>query len=219
VQAPIPNHVTAPSSIVSYTLKLKNLGKGMAKNTTVTLPINPAAAAVIDATFSREDAWVTQVTSTTLVFKTGGLASGDEIDATIRLTVKVDASAGAPLTDRANLRWSDRVNGGEVWSNLPILIVGSAYDHRPAYRLSVESTAEAASTIFTFSSGIFVPYEPVGIWYNTPEGKVVAGPTYFATTDGSLVVTFKDRLAAGTYSMVFYGHWSEFTAVVPFAIK
>jgi hypothetical protein len=220
VQQPTPNYAATPGSIVTYTLKVKNIGKGQAKSTTVTLPINPAAADVLDAVFSSKDAWVTQVTSTTLVFKTGPIAGpSGEVDATIRLKVKADAKPAATLTDRASLHWSDAASGGGVSSNLPILTVGGADDNRPTYSLSVEPAAGPAGTTFAFGSGIFVPYEPVGLWYNTPDGKVIAGPTYFAKIDGSLSVTLNDSLAVGSYSMVFYGHWSEFTAVGPFAIK
>jgi hypothetical protein len=220
VQAPTPNHAVARDMVVTYKLKVKNLGRGQVRDATVTLPINPAAATVVDASFTSKAAWVTQVTSVTVVLKTGPIAgAGGEVGATIRLRVKADAPDGAALTDRASLRWNDNVHGGAASSNLPILVVGGADDDRPTYSLSAEPGAGPVGTTFSFGSGVFVPFEPVGTWYNTPDGRVVAGPTAFAKVDGSLTAPFRDRLAAGSYSMVFYGHWSEFTSVGPFAIQ
>jgi uncharacterized repeat protein (TIGR01451 family) len=221
VAAPTPNHAAAPGSIVTYKVKLKNLGKGQAKNATVTLPINAAAADVVDAVFNDKTAWVTLVTSTTLVFKTGPISSnGGEIDATIRLKVKSDASTGATLTDRANLIWADAASGGSVSSNLPILIVGSADDDRPTYTLTSDPASGSVGSHFTFASSVYAPKEPVGVWWNLPDGKVEAGPTFFVEADGSLSVNFDSgELPAGAYSFVFYGHWTEFTAVGPFTIQ
>jgi hypothetical protein len=192
----------------------------VAKESTVTLPINAAAADVVDAVFSSNTAWVTQATSTTLVFKTGPISRDGQVEATIRLKVKATASAAATLTDRAYLRWSDGAKGGEVWSNLPILIVGSADDNRSTYSLTGDPASGSVGSHFSFASPIYAPKEPVGIWWNLPDGKVEAGPTFFAEDDGSLSVDFDSGdLPVGAYSMVFYGHWTEFTATGPFTIK
>jgi hypothetical protein len=216
-----PNYSAAPGSIVTYDVKVVNTGKGHAKSTTVTLPINPAVVEVVDAAFSSAGAWVTSATVDTLVFKTGPIAGkGGEVDATIRLRVKADASAGAALTDRAGLHWSDAGSGGDTSSNLPILTVGSANDNRESYSLTSESASGSVGSHFSFASAIFASKEPVGIWWNLPDGSVEAGPTYFAEADGSLSIDFDSGdLPAGTYSFVFYGHWTGFTAVAPFTIK
>jgi len=221
VFVPTPNHGAAAGTIVSYTFKIVNIGPGLAKNSTVTVPLNPAAVDVVDATFSAPSGWVTAVTTDTLTFETGPLGGkGGTITGTIRLRVKDNASAGSWLTNRAIVRWRDDVDGGIATSNLPIVAVARANDSRPAYTLSVDPTEGVVGTTFTFSSGLFTPKEPVGVWYNTPNGSVVAGPTYYAKDDGSLTVAFTDaNLVPGAYSMVFYGHWTEITATTPFIVK
>lgn len=220
VQRPTANHVATPGSVVSYEVVVKNLGRGSAKTAYVTLPLT-GAAEVLGATFSRPSAWVTEVSASSLKFETGPLGSrSDVVTATIRLGIKPGAAAGSTLTDRLTVSWRDGVSGGTSLSNLPIVVVGAASDHRATYTLEASTNSASAGTPFIFSSAVFAPKEPIGTWYNTPSGAVVAGPTFFAEEDGSLAVELdSSELSPGSYSFVFYGHWTEFTGVAAFAVK
>lgn len=210
-----PNHAAAAGDVVTYTITVFNNGEGGAKNATVYLPINPDAAEVLDASFDDPDAWVSEVGEDGLIFKTGPLGSKDgTVVATIRLRVKANAPLWTLLTERALAEWTDWADDGSTLSNQPSVQVAPANDARESYTLVVEPGTDGH---ILFSSTIFAPGEPVGVWYNTPEGAVVAGPTYYAEEDGSLAVDFNSTdLPAGNYSMVFYGHWTEFTVVGAF---
>ncbi len=213
---PSPNHGVVAGDVVTYTVTVFNNGQGGAKNATVYLPVDPAVATVLDATFDDDDAWVSELFEDGLSFETGPLASKDgTVVATIRLLVKADAPLWTLLTERALVEWDDWADDGAAWSNQPIVQVAQADDDRETYSLVVEPGVDGH---ILFSSSIFAPDEPVGVWYNTSDGEVVAGPTYYAEEDGSLAVDFNSTdLPAGTYSMVFYGHWTEFTVVGAFS--
>ncbi len=211
-----PTHAAAAGDVVTYTVTVFNNGEGGAKNATVTLPFNPDVVEVLDATFDDADGWVSDLADDSLTFQTGPLSSKDgTVVATIRMRVKDGAPLWTLLTERAFLTWTDWADDGEAWSNQPIVQVAQANDERETHTMLVEPGTDGH---ILFSSGVFAPHEPVGVWYNTPDGGVVAGPTYYAEEDGSLAVDFNSNdLPAGNYSMVFYGHWTEFTVVGAFS--
>ena len=116
--------------------------------------------------------------------------------------------------------------GGSGRSNLPLNIIAG----QPYPVLTHRETAEG----HFFSSNIFVPGEPVVLWYHTPSGNVVAtevhhgvivdaastgqddvGADYAsADADGVISLKFATRdLPAGGYVMVGRGVISGFTAV------
>lgn len=74
-QHPTPNVSMRPGSIITHTIVVSNRGEGGAELVLVTMPFNPAAVQVLDATFSRSDAWVSQLLTDTLTFETGRYGS------------------------------------------------------------------------------------------------------------------------------------------------
>jgi hypothetical protein len=221
MQRPNPNTAVSSRSLVTYEVVVENIGPGRSKQATVTMPINPAAAEVLDATFTKSEAWVTSVTSTTLTFNTGPLASGgDVVTGTIRLRLKPDAAAGLTLTERLHVRWRDDTGSSDRRSNLPILTTGASDDHRSAYQLAVSPASGPAGSTHTFSSAIFVPNEGVGLWYYKAGGEDVTVDTVYADDDGGISQEFNTKgLAPGTYVMVARGLWSQFEAVTAFEVQ
>ncbi len=221
VTRPSFNLFVAPQSIIAFEIVITNIGRGAASSTEIIFPFDPDLLQVVDASFDVPTTWVAAVNRDSLVIRSGllGTRSG-RTRGTIRFVVRENARQGATITGRVQLRWTDGGRGGRSQGNLFLIPVGPAAQGSPTYAMVVEPAAGSAGAVFRFASPIFVPREPVGVWYNLPDGRVVAVNTLRADDDGSLTVNFTSRdLPPGTYSMVFYGQWSEFTAVAPFVIR
>lgn len=217
---PTPNLSGARNEIMSFEVVAKNMGEGSARDAEVVFPYDGAVLEVVDATFESSRSWVSVVNPDSVVFRTGSLGPGSMVKGVIRFRIRNDAPADAVVSGRLQLLWADGVRGGKSLSNLFNVAAQGPARNSPTYSMTVEPATGAPKSRFAFSSGIFVPNEPVGVWYNLPDGRVVAMKTYYARPDGSLAVEFDSKdLPAGDYSMVFNGHWSEFTTVAPFAIR
>lgn len=216
VQRPSPSVSAAPGGVVTVVIEVANRGRGRASNATITLATDPALLAVLDARFSRSGAWVSSLTPQTIVIQTGALAARtDVITITLRLRVLPEAPAGAALGARASFTWRDGVNGGAGRSNLPVLVVGAADQDAPTLPLAI--TGGAGS--LTYTSAIFAPFEPVGVWYNTPDGRAVAVATLRADLNGQVSGLLSTAgLAPGSYSLVAAGEWSLLTSVGIFEV-
>lgn len=216
-----PNHGVARDGIVTYQFVITNRGEGQARDAILSLPFDPAVLRLLDASFSSPGGWVSAVQADGLTIRTGSLGSKNgKITATVRFQVRADATLGASVAERVSFRWEDAVNGGTGVSNQPITVVAAANDDRATYTLVVTPPSGPAGTVHQIDGAIFVPNEPVGVWYNTPDGEAVELDTYIADAEGNIFLDLStDDTPAGAYTLVMYGHWSEFTAIGPFAIE
>lgn len=218
VLRPEPNSTVTVGGTLTITVIIKNRGKGGAKNTVLTLPIDRRLTA-IDARFSRGGAWVSALTATQMVIRIESLPSDDSVTATLRFRVEPSAAIGDALALQMSTQWADAAGGGAGQSNMSTLAVGAADRSEPVYPLQAEVSASQTAPSIRFSTTIFAPGEPVGLWYNTPSGRAVTVGTVKADINGAITVSFSTSgLSPGAYSMVAYGHWTEFTAVAPFAV-
>lgn len=219
VTRPNFNASVAPGAILAYEFVVGNVGRGDSTRADIVFPFDPNLVQVLDASFDVPSTWVMAVNSDSLVIRTAGLGSRNgRTTGTIRFRVNQQIQPGTVITGRTQLTWLDRRSGGRALGNLFAVTVGTESISSPTYRLNSSASAGAVGSSFVFSSDILVPTEPVGIWYNRPDGQVVAVGTQRATVDGTLAVNFNADLPPGVYSMVFYGLWSEMTTAVPFTI-
>ncbi|MCX7789523.1 MAG: hypothetical protein N2378_02685 [Chloroflexaceae bacterium] len=221
VARPSFNVSVARRSILVFEIVITNVGRGAASSTEIIFPFDPDLLEVVDASFDVPTTWVAAVNRDTLVIRSGLLSSrSGRTRGTIRFRVRESAQSGGVITGRLQFRWTDGGRGGRGQGNLFLIPIGPAAQTSSTYALVVEPATGSSGTAFKFRGPIFVPREPVGVWYNLPDGRVVAVNTLRANDDGVLTVNFNSRdLAPGSYSMVFYGLWSEFTAVAPFVIR
>ena len=214
-----PVGAVGPDNLLSYTLVMTNRGKGAALDTAITLPFDPRKVELVDATFDRSTAWVSEVRGDALIIKTGSLGSnGDRISGIVRFRRSaVDPAAG--LHQRLTYTWRDTIRGGAGQSNLPTQGTLGPDHQSPWYPLAIAPSSAKPGSAYHVSSGIFVPREPVGLWYNTPAGAAAIA-TIVANSDGTIQIDFTPvNLAPGYYSVVTHGLWSEFDAVAPFAVQ
>lgn len=219
-QRAAPSLAARRAGIVTLTITVTNRGKGSARDAAITLPFDPNAVRVLDAALSRASAWVSARRDDALIIRTGPLsANGGSVTAVVRLVVQPGAADGARLLKRLSFTWDDAAGGGAGTSNLPALAAGGADADGAIYPLSAEPASAAAGVARTFASDLFAPGEPVGLWYNTPDGRAVTAAQATAGADGTLRHTFSTAgLPPGGYSMVAHGLWSDVTALAPFEV-
>jgi hypothetical protein len=217
---------------LTYSLDLRNDGKGPATSSLIELPFDAAALQLVSTEFSKPDAWVSKVDGSEIEISAGRIGSGgDSLRATLHFAaLQADAALSAP----AQVRWNDENGGGRTTSNWPNRNVAPG-------GISALSVSTAGSD-YVFSSDIFAPGEPVTFWYNTPGGEVVPseikdgyvvaaastdddegeqGASFAgANTDGVVSVRLSTRgLSAGRYSLVARGNSGGQVAVGAFEVK
>ncbi|NTU79737.1 MAG: hypothetical protein HGA45_10105 [Chloroflexales bacterium] len=202
--------------LATYTVAMANVGTGDAEDAIVTLPFAPADLRVLDAAFSRNGPWVSSLVSDTLTLRSGPLPrDGGVITATLRFQLLRDFPADEAPGRRLAVTWSDRAGGGHGQSNLPFSVQPGG---DPRLSLTVAPEAGPAGATHTFTSGLFVPAEPVALWYDTPRGVVEVGRI---TADGEGGIRFEfvtGGLAPGRYTMVAHGVFSGLTALGAFQV-
>jgi len=212
VQRPSPNLTVTSDSVVSYDIVATNRGRGSARNVQITVPFDPSEVAVLDARFSRQSAWVSRLLTDTLQVDLGPLgAGGDTLTTTLRLRVLPNVVTGTPLGERLAVRWNDGAGGGTSQSNLPILVTGALTSGLPSYPLEVGRVS--SDNQLQLGTSIFIPNEPVALWYDSPDGRSV--PLGMASVDAS--GTLQKVIAAGVMprgrsQIVVSGLWSGLTA-------
>lgn len=220
VQRPNPNHGVTPGSIITVQVVTTNMGRGAAKNTRITMPFDPAKVRLIDASFSKDAAWVSSVVTNSLTINTGPVGVNEVITGTVRFQVFETVARDVALGERLSFVWIDNAGSGRGKSNLPILVTAAATDNRSVYALTVSPGSGPAGSRFTFSSAIFASNEAVSAWYNLPDASARAIGSFAADDDGKVNLVFDAPadLAPGIYSMVIYGHRTGFAAVALFTI-
>lgn len=210
--------VVAPGSEVTLTLVVVNRGRGPATQTFITLPFDPSRVRVLEASFSRPGAWVSRLDSDQLEIQSGFVASqNDTLTITVRFAILADAPDGGVFGQQLSFRWQDSGRGGEGRSNTLGLAVGTTVNAAAA--LAISPAAAPAGTPRVVTSPSFAPREPVALWYHAPDGRVVELGLFRADEQAMLEVTLADFAdQTGRYTLVAYGHWTEFTVVTSFSV-
>jgi hypothetical protein len=207
---PQPNISVIAGSIVTYTIVARNIGPARADETILNLPLRGGNLRVLDAQFSNRRGWVSHLDGVRLELRTGQLQSGEALTTTLRLRVSPGLGNNTALGRRISFSWDDLARDGEGISNLPILVVGATTVHSQYYALASTSDGEKRS----FSSPIFIPREPVALWYTTAAGATVPLGRSPADNEGNLSVAYALRdLPEGSYTVVAQGVWSGLVAV------
>ncbi|WP_298482689.1 hypothetical protein [uncultured Chloroflexus sp.] len=210
--------VARPGEVVTLDLVLENYGRGSVFDATIELPFDDNTLILLDATPSRAGVWVSEVQSGLITIRTGPLAANrDLVRMTIRFRVRDDAPHGVAIGRVARLAYRDSVTDfGHGQSNVPRTTIGPGpeLNHWRAPEITV-----AGSTL-TYAAAGFAPGEPVGIWYNPPDGAPpVAVTTVRADGDGRVSGELSLRdVPAGEYSFVLFSHHSQQTFVGGFAV-
>ncbi|WP_232280592.1 hypothetical protein [Chloroflexus aggregans] len=210
--------VARSGELLTLDLVLENYGRGPMMAATIELPFDETTLVLLDVRTSRVDVWVSEVKPGLITIRTGPLAAErDLVTMTIRFQVRVDAPVGMAIGREARLSYRDGVTEfGRGRSNLPRTVIGlgSELTHRRTPEITI------AGQTLTYAAEGFAPGEPVGIWYNPPDGAPpVTVTTVRADGDGRVSGTLSLRdVPAGTYTLVLYSHHSQQTFVDEFVV-
>ena len=121
---------------------------------------------------------------------------------TLLLRIRDDAPLGESALGRVGFHWDDEADDGEGRSNLVPLLIAAAGASADTLPIVVQGGS--------FTSALLAPGEPVGVWYDGPDGVSTAVGTIWADADGVLTGSIDtDGLAPGGYTLVAHGLWSE----------
>ncbi|MCX7860620.1 MAG: hypothetical protein N2385_11050 [Chloroflexus sp.] len=205
--------VARPGEVLAIDLVLENYGRGPVFDATIELPFDDNTLILLDATPSRAGVWVSDVQPGLMTIRTGPLAATrDLVTMTVRFRVRDDAPAGVAIGRVARLSYRDGVTGfGRGQSNLPRTTIG------PGPVLTYWRTPEItiAGQTLSYAAAGFAPGEPVGIWYNPPDGAPpVAVTTVRADGDGRVSGSLSlQDMPAGVSTLVLFSHHSQQTFV------
>lgn len=210
--------VARPGEVLALDLVLENYGRGPVFDATIELPFDDNTLILLDATPSRAGVWVSEVQPGLITIRTGPLAANrDLVRMTIRFRVREEAPNGVAIGRLARLAYRDGVTDfGRGQSNVPRATIGPGPEL--TYWRAPEITV--AGQTLTYAAAGFAPGEPVGIWYNPPDGAPpVTVTTVRADGDGRVSGTLSLRdVPAGAYTLVLYSHHSQQTFVGGFVV-
>lgn len=210
--------VARPGEVLALDVVLENYGRGPVFDATIELPFDDNTLILLDATPSRAGVWVSEVQPGLMTIRTGPLAANrDLVRMTIRFRVRDEAPNGVAIGRLARLAYRDGVTDfGRGQSNVPRATIGPGPEL--TYWRAPEITV--AGQTLTYAAAGFAPGEPVGIWYNPPDGAPpVTVTTVRADGDGRVSGTLSLRdVPAGMYTLVLYSHHSQQTFVGEFVV-
>lgn len=216
----------------TYKVVVVNRGGGEVKKVDVALPFG-AGYALAEASFTQEDAWVTQKDNGVVNVRIEQLRGQDDtMIGTLRFHGPRDAAANA-VKSAATVAWK---------------LDGKAYSlpsNQPA-GANVVTAATVEARVVSFSGTGFVPGEPVTFWYTAANGvstplvrdgaKLLVEPAdkhndddedekrygafLPANAQGAVVVSFDTAgLPNGAYTLAARGNWSGAVASMAFAAR
>jgi hypothetical protein len=214
-----PNQAVAAGAVFTTALTLRNIGSCPVSDAEVLLPINPQLAELIDVTTGTAQSWVSQVGSDHLLLRSGPIAAGALVTATIRQRIRPLSADGSLLQQRLRFSAAQNINGPDGSSNIVRLVIAEQDRTVALLPLGVNPPQAPAGTLFEFGSDLFAPDEPVSFWVNDPLNQDLPVTTTLAAADGSLTIAYDSRdRPPGRYQMAAFGNFSGLRAAVAFEI-
>ena len=213
-----PDRIVAnnPENQVSFSFKVKNIGKGEASSIVISLPIPQGLDVGYLAEGASKDVWITQVTTSTVKIALPKLEENQEASGTLVFRPNGNAVVETEIVARYSLTFDDPTRSGKALnSNTQRFVYGSENfdESEGAVQRGAVISAKVGETVSITQTG-YLADEFVALWYTSPNSTTVSLGMHRATADGVLsVVLDTTGVAAGDYAVVGYGNRSEFTQV------
>lgn len=217
-----PSGSVAIGGLLTYRVEVRNSGDASASGVSVSFGFSGDLIEIVDVGVGG-GGFVNERGTNSLSFRIDRLErDGGSASATIRARVRAGAPVGAVISSSTSFGYGDARGGGSGGSNGTSVTVAAASANGPE-RVAVSPNPPRAPSgePVAFDSGeSFAPGEELAVWYNAPDGSVVAVGRVSADKRGRVRFIFDTRsLVPGDYSMVLYGLWTDLTGVGPFAIE
>lgn len=212
VQADL-NLQAAPGALVSYSLHVKNWGKGAAQRVRVDMAFDPNLVSIVDAKFPRSDMWVSDLITNSLTIRLGSLFPQSEATGTIRFRVLSTAASGGKISMQPKVSWDDGITSAKDAMHLGNTLTTTVGAQSASGEATM--TATQSGSKLSVSGGGFAPWEAVDTWYDV-NGKGTAAGRFLADGSGNLKATLDPAGAGyknGTFRIVARGVYSYDTKV------
>ena len=208
-----------PENLITYTLKVKNIGEGGATNLVLSFPVDPNL--VVGYTqFTNPRVWVSAVTTTSMTIGLPSLENHEIVSGTIvlRPNPKVAPPVGTKVISRFKLGYNDPTSTGKQQVSNAVAFtfgeVGSDWnvsDGRVQLFDPSQMSVRVGSKL-EYKSDFFLPGEFVSSWLTGPDNKSSDLGGLRAGADGLLKLNVATaQLSPGTYTVAAYGNRSEIT--------
>ncbi len=224
---PKPSIWVARGAILEYEFRLVNYGRGTARETVVTFPINRAQVyGFYTSLNSQAGDWVRSVDQSSITVVFGPLDPGARRSGKLFMRVNENLPLPSPtqppvlIDTRASYTFRDDARGGGQRTNWAPVLVG--YGPSDAPYIWVQRTPERgpAGTRFAFFTNRLLPGEVVTTWLNTPSGVQALSLRGTTNSEGSVeLVLSSSGLSRGAYQIVLYGQRSNLTGVASFVVQ
>lgn len=207
-----PNLTVAAGEIFTIEVELTNRGQGRAQSVQVAVAYNSEMIEILDSAPGIPEFYVSEVDeiSGIVTITAPPMARNAQVRNVLTMRVRSNAAIGSDLLGPASVGWNDSDGRREGLSNRPFVIVASESFNDEILSIPLFNS-EAG---FLFGADIYAPFEPVGVWYNTPSGEAIGLGTFLADANGviDLELIIGDD-PPGSYSVVLRGLWLQQTLV------
>jgi len=207
---------TNPENLVSFSFKVKNIGKGGAERIILSMPIPQGLDVGYLADGATSGVWVTQVTTATVTLALPKLEENQEASDTLLFRPNGSAVAGTQVEAHYSLKFDDATRDGKnLFSNSQSFVFGSANSDESvgAIQRGANVSAKSGESVSITQTG-YLANELVALWYTAPSGTTVSLGTQRANADGVVTIVVNTAgVAAGDYAVVGYGNRSEMQVV------
>lgn len=207
-----PNTLAKPAGTIIYRLVARNSGRGRATNLQARVPFVPETQTLLDATFTKSDAWVSAILTDTIEIKVESLDRDETLTATLRLRTAPNAQTGSSIPVQSQVVWDGQQNIAS--SNRVSLLIADVDGSNLTVPLKIAPPIGDVTTNFTVAYDGFASNERLSIWYHSPDGHVVALDETWADGQGKIKINLPaTNLLSGRYMLVVYGQCSGVSAI------
>lgn len=204
-----PGTSLAPGALVTYQTTVITTGRQTGRDLVVQLPFRPAAQELVDAKFSRPNAWVSAVLTNTVELRIDRLGAGEAFTATLRLRTRENVPDGTVLASQATLRWSRADRNIPLRSNRLMLTTGATFYSRKLESLTLAPRVAQRGSQITITYQEFATHEPVSLWYEGPGGHNSTLGNVTASHEGRVDIKLDTaHLPPGRYQLAARGSCS-----------
>jgi hypothetical protein len=184
-----------PDNVLTYSLKVKNIGQGPASLVTARLPIDPnleVGYATIDPaeTGVWVEAIVTDVAEPYIQIAFPRMEPNSEHSLTISFRAKEGATADATVFTRAKVGWDDETGPDKsAWSNgVRFTLTGDTNRDDTGGEVQLFALTYGSNNNAVVDADFFIPDELVDFWYTDENSQSTALGQVRVQPDGSLAV-------------------------------
>lgn len=217
-----PSILVARGDLLTYTVRVDNLGDGATAYTRVEIPFDATKVSILDARFTSDNDYVYEIEDGILTVHVGEIGKDSSRSFTILMLVGSNLPDWTIIEMWSSFDWEDQYGNYELNLNsnaAPVLVADVNVTSEFVWAVG-DPTEGPAGTTFFFFSDRFVPDEDVEAWLEYPNGeRNELSNRQNTDSNGRVHIHFESNgLQPGAYKMILIGEDSDLISVVDFTI-